>query len=169
MLASGRTSFYAADGKVDTLLERAGEVVAGRARQSRGRSPSRACKRAQQEDRAATTARQPVGSRRRRALRLEFHSKMNSIDDDIIDDDAQGGSTSRRSRLPRPGHRQRRRQLLGRRQHRDAARGPSRKRQWDDGEAAGQALPGRRTSACATAHVPVVTAPYGLTLGGGAR
>ena len=81
MLASGRESFYGADGTKDTAWDipaRKPAPVQENPRTLRVEHLRRASKRLDGNDSA--TALGP----RRRALLLEFHTKMNAIDDDIV-------------------------------------------------------------------------------------
>ncbi len=99
---------------------------------------------------------------------LEFHAKMNAIDADIGTTAGQGGRSSRAAGR-RPGHRQRRERGVLRRGE------PVRPHGGDvPGPAQGQSSEMVRgfQDVCYRlryARVPVVAAPFGLTLGGGAE
>ena len=98
-------------------------------------------------------------------LGLTFKTKANSIDPDVISMIGQAVEKAE-TRFPRARHRERGRALLRRREpaaRRDVARARS---QWDQ---IGEMVKGYQyaTQRMKYARVPVVAAPYGMTLGGG--
>ena len=97
-------------------------------------------------------------------LAVEFHSKMNTVGGDTLEMLHAGVARGGRE-LRRAGRRQRRPELLGRREP-DAAAARSAGRQLGRHRSDGPRVSGRDAGA-AHADVPVVVAPAGLTLGGG--
>ena len=145
MLKAGRQSFYAVENGVQTYWDIPGKKakpVTENARRITVELLKRGNKKLDGNE-SATAWDMGDG-----VLLLEFHSKMNSIDDQII---AMMNKVARHrgEGLPRPGHRQRRLQLLGRRQPR---RHPDGRRLRRDREREGRwcARFRRPTSACAT-------------------